>query len=273
MTFATTALARIVGGAVSSGQSLLLILGLLIWDLGLTLLNLLLPALPPNGVVPAGKAGAGGLWPTYIPPSTEDSRCSCPALNAMANHDTYNFAPTFCIFVPHTMAEILDRSYWTDRFDLSDIDVHNGIEHDASLTREEAYFEPDQSKVSVKLVEEMLRSGTGPQGDLTIADLSRVSERRRAEAKRTNPQFSLSFSHKMFGSSNSSTMLTTFGGKVADLRSWLVHGRIPEGWQPKTNARMGVSILQFNATVFQVELGINEPNDGTRKNARTAKRV
>lgn len=33
------------------------------------------------------------------------------------------------------MAKILNRSYMTGRFDLSDIDVHNGIEHDASLVR------------------------------------------------------------------------------------------------------------------------------------------
>jgi hypothetical protein len=33
------------------------------------------------------------------------------------------------------MARILNRSYNTGRFDLADIDVHNGIEHDASLVR------------------------------------------------------------------------------------------------------------------------------------------
>lgn len=49
---------------------------------------------------------------------------------------TYNFAPTFCYFVPNHIAGVLDRNYWSDSFDLSDIDVHNGIEHDASLTRE-----------------------------------------------------------------------------------------------------------------------------------------
>lgn len=47
----------------------------------------------------------------------------------------YNFAPSFCWFVPNNIAGILDRDYKTDTFDLSDIDVHNGIEHDASLTR------------------------------------------------------------------------------------------------------------------------------------------
>jgi hypothetical protein len=37
-------------------------------------------------VTPKGQPGEGGVWPEYIPPRKGDSRCSCPALNAMANH-------------------------------------------------------------------------------------------------------------------------------------------------------------------------------------------
>ena len=48
---------------------------------------------------------------------------------------TYNFAPTFCFFVPNYAASMLNRSYWTDSFDLADLDVHNCIEHDASVVR------------------------------------------------------------------------------------------------------------------------------------------
>lgn len=48
---------------------------------------------------------------------------------------TYNFSPSFSLYVPRYIATILNRSYSTGRFDLSDIDVHNGIEHDASLVR------------------------------------------------------------------------------------------------------------------------------------------
>ena len=48
---------------------------------------------------------------------------------------TYNFAPSFSLFVPRYISNILGRSYSRDKLDLADIDVHNGIEHDASLTR------------------------------------------------------------------------------------------------------------------------------------------
>lgn len=48
---------------------------------------------------------------------------------------TYNFAPSFCSFVPHYAARLLNKNYSEDTFDLQDLDLHNGIEHDASLTR------------------------------------------------------------------------------------------------------------------------------------------
>ena len=48
---------------------------------------------------------------------------------------TFNFGPTFCRFVPNTMAEVLKKSYAKDTLDLAEVSLHNGIEHDASLTR------------------------------------------------------------------------------------------------------------------------------------------
>ena len=56
------------------------------WDATLALFNLLIPNYKPNAVIAAGTPGAGGLWPEYVPPKEGDSRCSCPALNALANH-------------------------------------------------------------------------------------------------------------------------------------------------------------------------------------------
>ena len=47
---------------------------------------------------------------------------------------TCNFSPTFCFFVPNFAANMLKKSYSKDTFDLAELDLHNGIEHDASLT-------------------------------------------------------------------------------------------------------------------------------------------
>ena len=68
-------------------------------------------------------------------------------------------------------------------------------------TGEDSIVEHDQGKPSVRLIEELLASGTGPGGDLTAADLSRISGKRRAESKRANGQYSLTNFQRFFGSS------------------------------------------------------------------------
>ena len=147
-------------------------------------------------------------------------------LNAMANHgilphdgknitfrdlntkvrQTFNFAPSFCFFVPKFAADFLNRSYWKDTFDLADLSLHNdtAIEHDASLTRQDFALVPDQGKPDLGLVEELLDEATGTMPDgssrLTIPDLSRALAKRRRDAKKTNKEYTENFFHNMFGS-------------------------------------------------------------------------
>jgi len=202
-----------------------------VWDFNLFLLNLVLPSLKPGHVVPAGALGHNGQWPEYIPPKEGDSRSACPMLNALANHgilphdgknitfkelnikvrQTFNFAPSFCFFVPKFSADFLDRSYWNDKFDLADLSKHNAIEHDASLTRHDAALVPDQGKPDLELVDELLKGATGKAADgtalLTKKDLSLALSKRRYEARKTNEQYSESKFHNMFGSAKYVLML------------------------------------------------------------------
>ena len=48
--------------------------------------NQVMPKRKVGHMVPEGHPGFGGKWPEYIPPKEGDSRCACPALNALANH-------------------------------------------------------------------------------------------------------------------------------------------------------------------------------------------
>jgi len=257
-------------------------IGVLIWDASLVLYNLVTPNYKVGHVVPEGHPGAGGTWPEYIPPKDGDSRCPCPALNAMANHGilphdgrnisfkelsksiraTCNVSPSLSFFVPNYAANMLNKSYSKDTFDLAELNLHNGIEHDASLTRDDVYFQPDQGVPHLPFVEELLESATGKDKDgniiLTPADLSRISSVRRADSRVRNPEFSLDLFHKLFGSGNSSTMLTIFGGRKKDLETVLTKERFPEGWEPRILERGGLTMAKFNRIALRVECGINE---------------
>ena len=196
------------------------------WDAFIALANLFTPKLREGEVVPRGAPGHRGSWPEYVPPKDSDSRSACPMLNAMANHgilphdgknitftelnrkvrQTFNFAGSFCFFVPNFSARFLNKSYATDRFDLADLNLHaeNAIEHDGSLTRQDVALVPDQGKPDLELVDDLLSQATGKLADgrsqLTISDLSRALSGRRAEARATNPSYTESFFHNMFGS-------------------------------------------------------------------------
>ncbi|KAF9225398.1 Cloroperoxidase [Gyrodon lividus] len=261
--------------------------GILSWDVLLTLLNNVQFKRPAGKVIPAGHPGYGGHWPKYKPPQEGDSRCSCPALNAMANHGilpssgrnikftdlssqirtTYNFSTTFCSFVPHYAARLLNRSYSKDVFDLHELDLHNGIEHDASLTRFDTAIQPDQSIKDVSFINQMLDAASGKDKEgnviLTVNDLSNISGKRRAEARATNKEFTLGFLHKIFGSTNTATLLVAFGGRIEDLKTFLLEERLPEGWESHIRLPHGLTIASFNRTIMQVELGTKE-SDWTR---------
>lgn len=60
--------------------------GTVSWDVILTLLNLVERKRRIGNVTPEGYPGYGGHWPEFRPPQETDSRCSCPGLNALANH-------------------------------------------------------------------------------------------------------------------------------------------------------------------------------------------
>lgn len=318
MVFILTVLRRIGRGTFSILFEAAFFVGLVSWDVSLAIINVFTLKRKIGKVTPKGQPGEGGVWPEYIPPRQGDSRCSCPALNAMANHgiiprdgrnlsfkelsgqirSTYNFSPTFCLFVPRYIARILNRSYGSGRFDLADIDVHNGIEHDASLVRRDTFHQVHQGLPDGQLVAMLLKSATGPprkkdtqsasQGHLppnespyfnvaahvakattdfdmnrtlTPADLSRRLGECRRVAKASNGQYSQDTGHKMFGSSNGSTLLTIFGGRLHDIHTFLTEERLPEGWESRVRDQMGLTILAFNNTVLRVELGIEEEVD------------
>ena len=60
-----------------------------------------------------------------------------------------------------TIAKLFEKDYWTDSMSLSDFNAHNVIEHDGSIVREDAYFQPDQGVPSVDVINGLLRSASG----------------------------------------------------------------------------------------------------------------
>jgi len=256
--------------------------GVMTWDVLLTLGNLVRFSRPVGKVTPEGYPGYGGYWPAYEPAQEGDSRCPCPGLNAMANHGiiprngrgikfaelnhqintTFNFGPSFCSYVTHYAARMLNKSYSTGTFDLNELDMHNGIEHDGSLTRLDTAMVPSQAGNHVPFIEELLSFATGKDKEgkpvFTSKDISRILGKRRAEAKAANKDYSLALFHRIFSSANSSTLLSIFGGRVEDLRTILIEERLPEGWESRVRKPYGLTMFSLNWQTLPIEFGIRE---------------
>ena len=84
------------------------------WDFGLTVANLVTPSRKVGHVTPAGEAGADGKWPEYIAPKEGDSRCSCPALNALANHGAPSFMRSLVSFSPNVKIDRYSAPRWKE---------------------------------------------------------------------------------------------------------------------------------------------------------------
>ena len=97
MVFIITALRRIGRGVLSTLFEGMFFVGLVGWDLSLAFINLVTFKRKVGRVTPKGQPGEGGIWPEYSPPREGDSRCACPALNAMANHGLLSFIFYFAI--------------------------------------------------------------------------------------------------------------------------------------------------------------------------------
>ncbi|KAG1891435.1 Chloroperoxidase [Suillus subluteus] len=225
------------------------------WDIILTLLNLVEKKRRIGNVTPEGHPGYGRHWPEYRAPGETDSRCSCPGLNALANHGIISRSGRGISFVE------LDRhvqgtyniTFDHGTLDLEELDLHNGIEHDASLLRLDAAFQPNQSTKAPA-------SHKDKDGNdvINVKDLSKLLGKRRAVSRAVNKEFTLKLFHKLFGCANASLLLSTMGGRVDDLHSFLLNEQLPQGWESRVRDSHGLTLINFNKLALKIELGVHE---------------
>jgi len=216
------------------------------------------------------------------------SRSPCPALNVLANigklpqdgrnittlqfssalAEIYNVDPQFTqtlvtaalAALPHTAANALD---------LSDLNKHDIIEHDASLTRNDA-IQGDYVSPQATLVEALLEDarGTGSDDFITITSLAKTRQRRENESKQAgSPALSAKALPVAYG--ESALLLQALGhlGKApgaeyaipkAAAKRWLLDEQLPEGYTrpPKMITAASTTGLAGKITAARTVAGV-----------------
>ncbi|KAL1876235.1 hypothetical protein Daus18300_002863 [Diaporthe australafricana] len=143
----------------------------------------------------------------WAPPGDGDVRAPCPMLNTLANHgylprDGRNINKAMAVDV---LSSVLnwDVSVVNDLFDfaqptnpapnattidLNHLTTHNILEHDGSLSRQDANFGP-ADVFNDEIWNETIQYFTGPTIDLAMASKARTA--RLVTSAATNPQFTL----------------------------------------------------------------------------------
>ncbi|KAI0321821.1 Cloroperoxidase [Amylostereum chailletii] len=209
----------------------------------------------------------------FVPAGPSDRRSPCPALNALANqshlpHDGRNI--NICQFM-RAMSEVYHISAplglllslggviscgngW--KVDLDDLARHDRIEHDGSLTHDDAahgaIYAPTQP--NPKLLDKLLSI---TQTDyLSLEDLVRVRAARDASLSKplSKPHSIISFGEVAL----TSQMFSDKEGRIPKdfLRQWFGEQRLPDGWV-KPSQTVGIATTtklnnQVKASVVQV---------------------
>ncbi|KUJ08957.1 Cloroperoxidase [Mollisia scopiformis] len=220
---------------------------------------------------------------TWSPPGPGDVRGPCPGLNSLANHgflphdgknidlnttiaafaNAINGASDFAtsLFMGALMTNLRVPNPTT--FDLTDLDNHDIIEHDASLSRGDAYFGNDHT-FNKTIYDQTTSYWTGETIDIQMAANARAA--RIATSKATNPTFNQTYmDNKGFGEPTAYFMAlghqvpvgneTTFGYTYEVKRSFVKylfeHERLPVklGWRPSSTL---LTLTEFGNTMHLI---------------------
>ncbi|KAB5592619.1 hypothetical protein CTheo_3945 [Ceratobasidium theobromae] len=183
----------------------------------------------------------------FQPPTPEDSRSPCPALNAAANHGYLPHSGKNLTFLQLT--KVVHKLYGLSyplaaalalggillcgsrgKINLDQLSKHNKIEHDASLAHQDVR-EGDNKVISPKLVEELVADSSDGQG-LSLNDFARARVRREGQSPVPLDKLHTRIAQ---GESVLSVMVMGDGQQMPceAVKTWYGEDRLPAGWAPQ----------------------------------------
>ncbi|CAK3964688.1 sterigmatocystin biosynthesis peroxidase stcC [Lecanosticta acicola] len=211
----------------------------------------------------------------WVAPGPYDVRCPCPGLNTLANHGFIhhdgrnmtlphllqglaagmNMGADFTILIGGA-GLLSSPDPLGGAFDLNDLDEHNfPIEHDGSLSRQDAYFGNDHSFYD-RYWQQVVSFYSGGMTDLLPAAESIAN--RTADSENINPTFTYGFREFIFRYGETAIYLQAMGAddatgvtRVDWIRSLFEQERLPYdlGWRPRaepiTFPSLGLMVLNL----------------------------
>ncbi|KAK8055191.1 Cloroperoxidase [Apiospora rasikravindrae] len=243
----------------------------------------LIAILAAAAVSSAGAATPGNEW---SPPGPGNVRGPCPGLNTLANHgflprdgrdidaDTLSNALKTGLNADSRLAGAFFASAIPTNpapnattFSLSDLTRHNILEHDGSLSRQDAHF------ARADLLDPTIWAETQshfPDPVVSLAQAARARQARIDASNRTNPDFALSDVLRTNSLLETAIYLIAFGDREAatipkeTLVYFFENERFPPGWERADKAITLDELTQMAGRVAKATTaaGSASPVDG-----------
>ncbi|DAZ93896.1 TPA: hypothetical protein N0F65_004743 [Lagenidium giganteum] len=181
--------------------------------------------------------------------STEFARAPCPALNTLANlgyihrsgHDIRRDDLRRALREVYGLSTGLTwvlSSKVPPVFKLSDLTVHNDVEHDVSLFRQDVEFQQDQSVIDPQLVDLFNSTMAGKQ-EMDESDFLQYHLKRWRDSRARNPTFTFGWHQQLATYGEIRLVLRVLGSrdqsrdyrvKTDDVRTFFLEERLPSSY-------------------------------------------
>ncbi|KAK4493832.1 hypothetical protein PRZ48_015017 [Zasmidium cellare] len=212
---------------------------------------------------------------TWTAPGPNDVRSPCPGLNTLANHgfihhdgrnmtlphlltglaEGLNMGADFTVLIGGA-GLLSSPDPLGGAFDLNDLDQHNfPIEHDASLSRQDAYFGDDHDFYDPYWQDVL---SYFQNGMTALKPAAEAIANRTKDSEAINPTFTYGFREFVFRYGETAIYLQAMGGSDADgvtrvdwVRSLFEQERLPYslGWRPRKEP---ITIPSLGQMVFEL---------------------
>jgi hypothetical protein len=208
----------------------------------------------------------GKSWPPvrffplhpYIYPNISrprNGKAITPAMFTTAIENVYNLDSFMGYLFGHTaIPAVANNSLTTQTLDLDHLNLHDAIEHDASLSRNDA-SQGDNHSLQPKLLEALLADADGDF--LTVESLAKSRVRREKESLAAGSPV-LSMKSSTFGYGEAALILQALGipdaagnFKVpkASIRKWIGEEKLPDGYVKPVKSISFSSTSSLSSTI------------------------
>ncbi|KAK3899268.1 Chloroperoxidase [Staphylotrichum tortipilum] len=243
-------------------------------------------------LLPAWASLALAGFDTWSPPGPYEVRAPCPMLNTLANHgflphhgkditrevtenalfDALNINKTLGSFL-FDFALTTNPVANSTTFSLNDLGNHNILEHDASLSRSDAYF-GNVLTFNQSVFDETKSYWKGKTVTIEMAARARLA--RIKTSKATNPTYSMSELGDAFTYGESAAYVVVFGDKTTGTvkRSWVEwlfeHEQLPQhlGWRRPAELFQAADLDRYMQEIENITAGLEKPKPGGHRAKR-----